>query len=197
MQLGTIPLFARRSRSKRIRLFFRPPLLLVMVLPTLQKYCRHAHRNPLLLPQGVSRRLTLSSAVPSCTSRCSRNIMPREDSQTCSNGIAGVEGKDTQTGQAACCPLTCVNDDGRPECGGFGCKHLEGGKNSCCVKNINRNGEACSDSNEAPCFISDSRRAVDGRHARLVDLTLLEFHLRKTDRTVGTPTLPPTKKTGK
>ncbi len=71
---------------------------------------------------------------------------------TCSNGVTGIEGIDV-LGNVACCPLTCRNTAGEPECGGPLCKQREGGAKSCCVSTINNRGESCESQDSAPCYI--------------------------------------------
>jgi len=81
--------------------------------------------------------------------------MPRPDGMeppstpVCSNGVPGVEG----SGEAgtACCPLTCLNTSGQPQCGGSLCGQREGGAKNCCVQGVNKFQKDCKDTGAAPC----------------------------------------------
>ena len=87
---------------------------------------------------------------PACLHRPPRGCAD----STCSNGIPGIEGTGSG-GETACCLLTCIDEDGNPKCGGSGCKSREGGPAGCCIGEINREGDDCDDSGEAPCFIGE------------------------------------------
>ena len=59
----------------------------------------------------------------------------------CCNGLPGV-----QNGEV-CCNLSCGT------CGGTGCFERPGGRDNCCVANIQERGLLCSVSSAAPCII--------------------------------------------
>ena len=71
---------------------------------------------------------------------------------TCSNGVTGIEGMDSD-GNSVCCSSDCLNDDGEPQCGGRGCGRRGGGSADCCVGEIVEEGESCASKGSAPCFI--------------------------------------------
>jgi len=80
------------------------------------------------------------------------------------NGIPGVQGK-SEDG-TACCALTCKNDDGELECGGEQCglRDKEGGKSSCCIKEIIDHGPSCDERGAtSPCSICERLDSVECR----------------------------------
>ncbi|CAM9219746.1 unnamed protein product [Scytosiphon promiscuus] len=66
--------------------------------------------------------------------------------QTCSNGIEGIDGNGV-----VCCPIGCT------QCGGADCALLGAatdlGSESCCLEDITASGILCSESGSAPCII--------------------------------------------
>ncbi len=87
------------------------------------------------------------------------------------NGIPGVQGK-SKAG-VACCALTCKNEEtGELECGGEQCgsRDKEGGKSSCCIKEIVEHGPSCDARGAtSPCRICE-RLGREGRRPLLLDL---------------------------
>ena len=67
--------------------------------------------------------------------------------------IAGVESPDEMRDEGHVC---CLAECGR--CGGVGCSGLTGSAAECCISNITEHGKSCSDTDEAPCFISSGKR---------------------------------------
>ncbi|CAM9256384.1 unnamed protein product, partial [Ectocarpus sp. 12 AP-2014] len=67
-------------------------------------------------------------------------------SETCSNGLEGIDGNGV-----VCCPLGCG------QCGGRGCTNsgaaADLGADSCCGGSIKASDEYCDETNEAPCII--------------------------------------------
>ncbi|CAM9790785.1 unnamed protein product, partial [Ectocarpus fasciculatus] len=67
-------------------------------------------------------------------------------SETCSNGLEGIDGNGV-----VCCPLGCG------QCGGTGCNTSGAaaglGADSCCGGSIKASDEYCDETNEAPCII--------------------------------------------
>ncbi|CAM9254537.1 unnamed protein product, partial [Hapterophycus canaliculatus] len=61
---------------------------------------------------------------------------------TLAGGIPGIESSDGQ----ACCVAACG------QCGGMSCFAV-GPASDCCVADITERGQACSVTNEAPCYI--------------------------------------------
>ena len=132
--------------------------------------------------------LTSNSLIFFCyhSSCISAEPSPEHGGQTCSNGIPGVEGT-SRRGSVACCPTTCLNADGEPECGGPGCRKRQGGKTTCCINKINRSGEDCADSNNAPCFIGKRLTQSNGWTPLCVSGSdLVRDPAQKTARMVGT-----------
>ena len=92
-----------------------------------------------------------------------RLAIPTAETQTCSNGVIGVEG----AGQ--CCPVACGT------CGGMGCKMraLDVGltADDCCTRRIEATGASCDESKTAPCMIgsgeSDSEFLSEIRYRTL------------------------------
>ena len=65
-------------------------------------------------------------------------------------GIPGIESPVEFLGFGhVCCLIEC----GR--CGGVNCSKLTGLSTECCITDMTEQGEACSVTNEAPCFIDD------------------------------------------
>ena len=60
-------------------------------------------------------------------------------------GIPGIEASNG----LACCKAECG------QCGGTGCSTAVGGAADCCVHDILVEGEACSVTGAAPCYIDD------------------------------------------
>ncbi|CAN0344649.1 unnamed protein product, partial [Scytosiphon promiscuus] len=73
-----------------------------------------------------------------------RCLLPLSLADICASagGIPGIQSSDAR----ACCVASCGL------CGGMGCS-TAGAASDCCVTDIVDFGEACSVTNEAPCFI--------------------------------------------
>ena len=65
-------------------------------------------------------------------------------------GIPGIESSDGR----ACCLVECG------QCGGTGCSSV-GDASDCCVTDIVEEGEPCSVTGAAPCYIDDGK--MEGR----------------------------------
>ena len=97
-------------------------------------------------PQATARflKLFLNSRRSSIYQPCGRPT-----GSVCAGGIPGIESSNGQ----ACCLVECG------QCGGLGCSDAGRGS-ECCVTDIVEEGEACSVTNEAPCWIGDGERTA-------------------------------------
>ncbi|CAM9258533.1 unnamed protein product, partial [Scytosiphon promiscuus] len=99
------------------------------------KYCDDTGAAPCIIGSGESIFTSLSAINP-----------PLRSSNTCSNGIPGIDGNGV-----VCCPLGCK------QCGGPGCStsgRAAGlGSDSCCGGGVKASGKYCEDTGVAPCII--------------------------------------------
>lgn len=78
-------------------------------------------------------------------------VFSPETSSYCSNGLEGIEGSNSATGDTVCCPTGCG------QCGGDGCNRNAFPKytnKDCCVGGVVRNQGNCADKGAAPCVIT-------------------------------------------
>ncbi|CAN0056993.1 unnamed protein product [Pylaiella littoralis] len=112
------------------------------------------------LGDGCCTKDVISSGVQCSSSRAAPCIIDGDisgptsaTSETCSNGIEGIDGNGV-----VCCPVGCG------QCGGNGCgtsgaaNGLDG--DSCCGGGIKASGVMCSDSGSAPCIIDDEETST-------------------------------------
>ena len=76
-------------------------------------------------------------------------VSPRPDVCPSADGIPGIESSDGR----ACCLAACG------QCGGTGCSTV-GAASDCCVTDIVEEGEPCSETGAAPCYIGEGMHTV-------------------------------------
>lgn len=79
-----------------------------------------------------------------CACHTIYNAVTDDAATVCDNNLPGVSNGEI------CCAASCG------ACGGADCKNLAGGRENCCMGNIQDSGVLCSVSEAAPCIMDDS-----------------------------------------